>query len=99
MQLLFYLFILLWYTALTCVGDVYMIIAHLYRAKLRIQQDLVFKYAIVIISYIVVIVLCALNTMFFKYHVKLVLTNSTTIESLDPENKENAKVSNNIIIE
>eukprot|EP00340_Litonotus_pictus_P007141 CAMPEP_0170524442 /NCGR_PEP_ID=MMETSP0209-20121228/9885_1 /TAXON_ID=665100 ORGANISM="Litonotus pictus, Strain P1" /NCGR_SAMPLE_ID=MMETSP0209 /ASSEMBLY_ACC=CAM_ASM_000301 /LENGTH=113 /DNA_ID=CAMNT_0010813123 /DNA_START=850 /DNA_END=1188 /DNA_ORIENTATION=- len=29
--------------------------------------------------------------MFFKYHFQLVLGNSTTIESLDPENKESTK--------
>lgn len=92
MQLLFYLFMVLWYTALTCVTDVYKILSHVYRAGLKINEELILRYAGVVIAYSIILVLCVLNSMFFKYHVKLVLSNSTTIESLDPENKENAKV-------
>ena len=62
-----------------------------------LEEKIVFKYAVIIIAYIVTLVLCVLNSMFFKYHIKLVLVNSTTIESLDPENKENVKVRLDII--
>ena len=50
------------------------------------------NYLIVLPAYTIVLVLTVLNSMFFKYHLQLVLNNSTTIESLDPENKENTKV-------
>lgn len=101
MQLLFYLLILLYFILLTCLAEVYEIIKHMYLSKLHLAEDKIINYLIVLPAYILVCVLTVLNSMFFKYHFTLVLTNSTTIESLDPDNKENAKVRkliNNILV-
>ncbi len=56
------------------------------------SNEKLLEFVIVIPGYVGVLVLTVLNTIFFKYHVLLVLNNSTTIESLDQENKDNTKV-------
>lgn len=91
MQLLFYLFILLYFILLTSLPEVYNIILHCYNTKLHIEDKLIIRYILIFPGYLLVCILTVLNTMFFKYHVFLVLNNSTTIESLDKDNKENAK--------
>jgi hypothetical protein len=91
MQLLFYLFILLWFITLTALPQVYEILYHCYTTRLHIADILIVKYIVTLPAYILVCILTVLNTMFFKYHVMLVLDNSTTIESLDKDNKEHLK--------
>lgn len=93
MQLLFYLLIILYYILFSSMADIYEIIKHCVVSKLHLANEKIISYLIIIPAYLLIIVLTVLNTMFFKYHVLLVLNNSTTIESLDPENKENTKVS------
>jgi len=92
MQLLFYLLIILYYILLSCIGEIYEIVKHMYISRLHLPVGKLIGYAIVVPAYILIIVLTVLNTMFLKYHITLVLNNSTTIESLDPDNKESAKV-------
>lgn len=92
MQLLFYLFLLLWYITLSCLTDIYYMGKHIYETGFHIPEDKMIKYLVVFPAYTLICVLNVLNTMFFRYHLMLVLNNSTTIESLDPENKENTKV-------
>lgn len=65
---------------------------HAYQTKFQMSNEKLLEFVIVIPGYIGVLVLTVLNTIFFKYHVLLVLNNSTTIESLDQENKDNTKV-------
>ena len=48
-------------------------------------------FILVCINYIPIIVITILFGKFVIYHIKLVLTNSSTIESLDQENKEKYK--------
>lgn len=92
MQLLFYLFLLTWYIVAVCFLEVYEIVKHCYIAQLQLNEYLLIKYLVIVSGYLIVLVLACLNTMFFKFHVQLVMTNSTTIESLDLENAENKKV-------
>lgn len=92
MQLLFYLLLLLWFNLLCCIPEIYIVIKHIYQSNLHLSNEKIINYLIVIPAYIIIIVLTILNTMFFKYHFLLVLNNSTTIESLDTDNKENSKV-------
>lgn len=91
MQLLFYLLILLWFMLISCSMEIYDIAYHAYTTNLKIADTIIIKYIIIVPAYVLVCVLTVLNTMFFKYHVGLVLNNSTTIESLDQDNKEHAK--------
>ena len=55
----------------------------------KITNVLVF--VIIIINYIPTVVITFLFGKFVIYHIKLVFTNSSTIESLDTENKEKYK--------
>ena len=48
-------------------------------------------FVIIIINYIPTVVITFLFGKFVAYHIKLVLTNSSTIESLDTENKDKYK--------
>ena len=92
MQLLFYLFIILYYIDIVCAYEIYQLAMHAYQTKFQMSNEKLLEFVIVIPGYIGVLVLTVLNTIFFKYHVLLVLNNSTTIESLDQENKDNIKV-------
>lgn len=93
MQLLFYLLILLYFILIVCLPEIYEICKHMYIKKLHIDEKTMIEYLVFLPSYILIMVLTVLNSMFFKYHFYLVLNNSTTIESLDPDNKENQRVS------
>ena len=91
MQLLFYLLILLWFIVFTSIGKIYEILYHCYVTKFHITEKLAFEYLIILPAFTIVCVLTVLNSMFFKYHVGLVLSNSTTIESLDTNNNDYLK--------
>ena len=91
MQLLFYLLILLWFIILSSISKIYEIIHHCYTTKFHITEKLAFEYLLILPAFAIVCVLTVLNSMFFKYHVGLVLSNSTTIESLDTNNNEYLK--------
>jgi hypothetical protein len=92
MQLLFYLCCLTIYIDISVGYDVFLMINALIRQ--RFQYSLHLQYAAVIIAYGINLTLSILITMFFKFHLKLVLYNSTTIESLDKDHvSEYKKVS------
>ena len=55
--------------------------------KRHVKYSEIFKVGLVIICYVAVFVFSIIITMFLKFHIKLVLENSTTIESLDQEHK------------
>lgn len=88
MQLLFYLLLLLWYIDITCISEVYSTIMTLYKYRHSVNFSLIYKSFIILFAMAIVFVLTFLNTMFFKFHVNLVLINMTTIESLDVENSK-----------
>jgi len=58
---------------------------------MQLNYKELFEYGCIISAYCFVFVLGSLNFLFFKYHIKLVLTNSTTIEALDPESLDRYK--------
>jgi hypothetical protein len=82
MQLLFYLSILTLYIDVLSLPLIVKIITKLYAIN--------FKYSIIIsklcslVAYTVNFIISMLILFFFKFHVKLVIHNTTTIESLDP---------------
>lgn len=91
MQLLFYLCLLTWFVNITLFNDVYKIGYNIY--KERLQSKNLLEATLILIGYSITLTLSILIILFFKFHVKLVLVNTTTIESLDKQNLElNKKV-------
>jgi hypothetical protein len=83
MQLLFYLCLLAIYMFISMAPEVFSILMDIY--KQRFRYDHKFRAGSILVGYGVVVTLSFLITLFFKFHVNLVLNNSTTIESLDKE--------------
>lgn len=82
MQLLFYLLFLTLYIDLTTFKDIYNIVLKIYTIK--------FKYTVFLekltslLAFTINFILSVMILFFFKFHVSLVIYNTTTIESLDP---------------
>lgn len=91
MQLLLYLSLLLWFIFLTSIPEIYEIVMHCYTTQFKMADLYFIKYIMITPAYLLVCILTVLNSMFFKFHITLVLNNSTTIESLDTESKEHLK--------
>lgn len=91
MQLLFYVCLLTWFINLSLFGDVYEIGQAIYKERLK-TKDL-WASASILFAYAITFTLSILIVLFFKFHINLVLINTTTIESLDKQNIEaNKKV-------
>ncbi len=86
MQLLYYLCLLSIFIDFSAGYDVYTIILDIIRLRFSYNEH--FRAAGIIIAYGITLTLSCLISLFFKFHVQLVLSNSTTIESLDKEHKE-----------
>jgi palmitoyltransferase len=96
MQLLFYLSILTIYIDFSLIWDFLLMMNEIYTE--RIKYKYMGRASIFFISYGMNLTLSVLITLFLKFHVKLILENSTTIESLDKDKiKENRKVNKKII--
>lgn len=89
MQLLFYLCLLTLFISGAASYDIYVILYDIFRQRLQYNNKL--RAGLIISAYGIVVTLAFLITLFFKFHVKLVLSNSTTIESLDKEHKNEYK--------
>jgi len=91
MQLLFYLSLLTIYIDFSLGYDFIIMMKQIFSERLKYKF---FGNAFIFfVSFGINVTLSVLITMFFKFHVKLVTDNSTTIESLDKEKiKENKKV-------
>ena len=86
MQLLFFVVIL---TIYVDISEIYFVLDMALKLfKKHIKYSEIFHVGLVIICYLAVFIFSIIITMFFKFHVKLVLNNSTTIESLDVEHKK-----------
>lgn len=95
MQLLFYLSLLTIYIDMSLFFDFIVMLKQIFTERLKYK--FLGSAFIFFVCYGVNVTLSILITMFFKFHVKLVLNNSTTIESLDKEKiKENLKVRKNL---
>jgi hypothetical protein len=91
MQLLFYLCILTHFTAFSAAYEVFSVVKLIVKEQLTYNE--VPRATAILVAYAIVVTLGVLITMFFKFHLGLVLKNSTTIESLDKEHiQENMKV-------
>ncbi len=90
MQLLIYTSILTIYMDFSEFYWVYLIVIELINMKVLYKD--VIHVGIILICYSFILVFSFIITMFLKFHIQLVLKNSTTIESLDKEHEEeNAK--------
>ncbi|MCQ2816864.1 MAG: hypothetical protein MJ252_06330 [archaeon] len=90
MQLLFYLNLLLIYVDITFSYVVFILMKEVYE-KNNFKEK-IFHNMLIILSYAFDLVFTGVITCFFKFHLKLVFTNSTTIESLEKEHQnENLK--------
>ena len=90
MQLLIFVVILTIYIDISEAYYVLDICIKLINKKIRYSE--IFHFGIVIICYVAVFAFSIIITLFLKFHIQLVLENSTTIESLDVDHKnENAK--------
>ena len=89
-QLLFYVCVLTIYIDITLAYFVFYIIKDIIRMKLAYNN--IIHASLILSCFSFVFAFSIIITIFFKFHIILVLTNSTTIESLDKEHKEeNAK--------
>ena len=86
MQLLFFVVIL---TIYVDISELYYVLDMCLKLfKKHIKYSELFHVGLVVICYAAVFVFSIIITMFLKFHIKLVKTNSTTIESLDTEHKK-----------
>ena len=89
MQLLFYVCLLTWVFNITLFPDIYKIGLQMWKEQLFFRNF--WSDCLVFVGYAITFTLSILITMFLKFHVKLVLVNTTTIESLDKQNLESNK--------
>jgi len=82
MQLLFYLLLLTLFIDITSFNHIYDTLTHLY--TINFKYTIVLSKLSVIIAFTMNLVLSVLILFFFKFHVTLVIYNTTTIETLDP---------------
>jgi len=83
MQLLFYLLILTIYIDVTTLAPVYDIVVNLYTFKFT--SGFLINKAISLAAFTVSAVISVMVSIFFKFHISLVLHNTTTIEALEPK--------------
>jgi hypothetical protein len=93
-QLLFYFLLLLIFTKITILGEIIGIVKVIYYTGYSLKYKLVIRYVVILVAYFIITVLTFLNSLFFRFHIKLVLKNMTTIETLDPEQKNKNRVCN-----
>jgi hypothetical protein len=91
MQLLFYVSLLTIFIDASLAFDIFIILREVFTERLKYEQMWISSF--VLLSYSINFTLSILITLFLKFHVNLIINNSTTIESLDKEKiKENKKV-------
>ena len=86
MQLLLFVVILTLYVDISEIFFIFDMSMRLFKKYIKYSE--IFHIGLAVICYIAVFIFSIIITMFFKFHVKLVLNNSTTIESLDVEHKK-----------
>ncbi len=87
MQMIFYLLITIFTTIAANGYDVFLIIQNFIQNGVVINFSFIWK-CIFIIIYGINITMSVVLVQFFKFHVKLVLENKTTIETLDHKGQE-----------
>jgi hypothetical protein len=88
-QMLLYVCLTIYFVILTSAFDVYSIL------KCAVKRELTYndlpRAACIIISYGLLLTIGTLLTIFFKFHVGMVLRNTTTLEGLDKERAQEYK--------
>ena len=85
MQLLFYLCLLTIFVDLSAGWDIYVLLRDLIHMQFRYSQHL--RVGLIVVGFGINLTLSFLISMFFKFHLNLVMINSTTIESLDKDHQ------------
>ena len=90
MQLLIFVTILTIYVDITEAYFVFDMCVKLFKQHVKYNE--IAHLGFVVICYVAIFIFSIIISMFLKFHIKLVLDNSTTIESLDTDHKnDNAK--------
>ncbi len=89
MQLLFYVCLITWFIDLTLFTNMFNIGMEVY--KKRLNHKNIWRATVLLVGYSMTLTLTVLITLFFKFHFKMVVQNTTTIESLDKQNAESNK--------
>lgn len=84
-QLLFYFLVIVLYLDFAYIPSIYKNCLLLYHLRHSRNYSLFFKAAFIFFNYAIVLGLTGLDLFFFKFHLRLVINNCTTIESLDEE--------------
>lgn len=89
MQLLFYVTLIAYYYVISLFSEIVTIGMEMITERLK-YKDL-FRAGLILSAYGTMLVISFLITFFFKFHIKLVYNNSTTIESIDKTGSESYK--------
>ena len=84
-QLLFYFFLSILYLDFVYIPYTYNSILKLYNNRFTGKISFIFYHFFIILNHGITLTLTYLDFEFFKFHLKLVFNNCTTIETLDPE--------------
>lgn len=95
-QLLIYFLLIVVYLDLIYLPHSYNACLSLYKNRHSYQGKLIAKCFLTILNHLILLVLTFLECGFLKYHLKLVLSNTTTIESLDPDFSKTNKYNINL---
>ena len=84
-QLLFYFFLSIFYLDIIYIPHTYNAIMKLYKNRHTRKISFILYYFFIIMNHAILLTLTYLDFEFFKFHLKLVFKNCTTIETLDPD--------------
>jgi hypothetical protein len=84
-QLLFYFFLSVFYLDIIYIPHTYNSIMKLYKNRHTGKISFILYHFFIIMNHSILLTLTYLDFEFFKFHLKLVFKNCTTIETLDPD--------------
>ena len=84
-QLLFYFFLSVCYLDIVFIPHTYNSIMKLYKERHTKKISFILFHFFIILNHCIDLVLTYLDFEFFRFHIKLVFKNCTTIETLDPD--------------
>ena len=84
-QLLFYFFLSVFYLDIIYIPHTYNSIMKLYKNRHTRKISFILYHFFIIFNHAILLTLTYLDFEFFKFHLKLVFKNCTTIETLDPD--------------
>ena len=90
-QLLFYFILSVFYLDIIYIPHTYNSVINLYKTRFTGNIYFILYHSFIIINHCASLTLTYLDFEFFRFHLKLVFKNCTTIETLDPEFEKNNK--------